>query len=164
MAKTNSHILFIKSTKERDQLHNQTIQRRPHDFSRRITSLLSSSFPRLSDLDVFQRFVSGAYIYSLLYYRVLLIELGTQGFNWESWKKEGGFYNSLRNSIDDISKAGITHIWLPPPSQSVSPEGPFFSLETHHTSLILLTHLHSQGTYRESYTIWTAPNTVHKRN
>ncbi|CAA7037269.1 unnamed protein product [Microthlaspi erraticum] len=46
-----------------------------------------------------------------------------QGFNWESWKKEGGFYNSLHNSIDDISNSGITHIWLPPPSQSVSPEG-----------------------------------------
>ncbi|VYS63831.1 unnamed protein product [Arabidopsis thaliana] len=46
-----------------------------------------------------------------------------QSFNWESWKKEGGFYNSLHNSIDDIANAGITHLWLPPPSQSVAPEG-----------------------------------------
>ncbi|CAH2078022.1 unnamed protein product [Thlaspi arvense] len=46
-----------------------------------------------------------------------------QGFKWESWTKEGGFYNSLHNSIDDLSNSGITHIWLPPPSQSVSPEG-----------------------------------------
>ncbi|XP_014514988.1 alpha-amylase [Vigna radiata var. radiata] len=45
-----------------------------------------------------------------------------QGFNWESSKK-GGWYNSLKNSIPDLANAGITHVWLPPPSQSVSPEG-----------------------------------------
>lgn len=46
-----------------------------------------------------------------------------QGFNWESWKKPGGWYNSLKNSIPDIANAGITHVWLPPPSHSVSPQG-----------------------------------------
>nr|ACU18643.1 unknown [Glycine max] len=45
-----------------------------------------------------------------------------QGFNWESSKK-GGWYNSLKNTIPDLANAGITHVWLPPPSQSVSPEG-----------------------------------------
>ncbi|OIW21515.1 hypothetical protein TanjilG_05524 [Lupinus angustifolius] len=45
-----------------------------------------------------------------------------QGFNWESSKK-GGWYNSLKNKIPDLANAGITHVWLPPPSQSVSPEG-----------------------------------------
>ncbi|XP_021752948.1 alpha-amylase-like [Chenopodium quinoa] len=45
-----------------------------------------------------------------------------QGFNWESNKK-GGFYNFLQNSIDDIAKAGVTHVWLPPPTHSVSPQG-----------------------------------------
>ncbi|KAJ9166234.1 hypothetical protein P3X46_021012 [Hevea brasiliensis] len=46
-----------------------------------------------------------------------------QGFNWESCNKEGGWYNSLKNSIPDLVNAGITHVWLPPPSQSVSCEG-----------------------------------------
>ncbi|XP_076949334.1 alpha-amylase-like [Bidens hawaiensis] len=46
-----------------------------------------------------------------------------QGFNWESWKKEGGLYNSLVGSIDDLAAAGVTHVWLPPPSQSAAPEG-----------------------------------------
>ncbi|KAF8024551.1 hypothetical protein BT93_F1656 [Corymbia citriodora subsp. variegata] len=46
-----------------------------------------------------------------------------QGFNWESCKKEGGWYNSLRNLVPDLAKAGITHVWLPPPSQSAAPEG-----------------------------------------
>ncbi|KAI4316706.1 hypothetical protein L6164_024661 [Bauhinia variegata] len=45
-----------------------------------------------------------------------------QGFNWESSSK-GGWYNSLKNSIPDIASAGITHVWLPPPSQSVAPQG-----------------------------------------
>ncbi|KAK9666728.1 hypothetical protein RND81_14G206900 [Saponaria officinalis] len=46
-----------------------------------------------------------------------------QGFNWESWKKQGGLYNFLQKSIDDLGRAGITHVWLPPPSHSVSPQG-----------------------------------------
>ncbi|XP_030460571.1 alpha-amylase-like [Syzygium oleosum] len=46
-----------------------------------------------------------------------------QGFNWVSWKKEGGWYNSLKNSVPDLANAGITHVWLPPPSQSASEEG-----------------------------------------
>lgn len=45
-----------------------------------------------------------------------------QGFNWESSGK-GGWYNSLKNTIPDLANAGITHVWLPPPSQSVAPEG-----------------------------------------
>lgn len=45
-----------------------------------------------------------------------------QGFNWESWKK-GGWYNILKNSVPQLAASGITHVWLPPASQSVSPEG-----------------------------------------
>lgn len=45
-----------------------------------------------------------------------------QGFNWESSNK-GGWYSSLKNSIPDLANAGITHVWLPPPSQSVAPQG-----------------------------------------
>lgn len=46
-----------------------------------------------------------------------------QGFNWESCNKAGGWYNSLKNYVDDIASAGVTHVWLPPPSHSVSPQG-----------------------------------------
>ncbi|PKI50637.1 hypothetical protein CRG98_028949 [Punica granatum] len=45
-----------------------------------------------------------------------------QGFNWESSKK-GGWYNSLKSLVLDLAGAGITHVWLPPPSQSAAPEG-----------------------------------------
>ncbi|KAL6858820.1 hypothetical protein ACP4OV_017822 [Aristida adscensionis] len=46
-----------------------------------------------------------------------------QGFNWESWRKQGGWYNFLQGQVDDIARAGVTHVWLPPPSHSVSPQG-----------------------------------------
>ncbi|GAB2228401.1 hypothetical protein Droror1_Dr00010239 [Drosera rotundifolia] len=46
-----------------------------------------------------------------------------QGFGWDSCNKQGGWYNSLKNSVGQIAKAGVTHVWLPPPSQSVSPQG-----------------------------------------
>ncbi|KAJ4701758.1 Alpha-amylase [Melia azedarach] len=46
-----------------------------------------------------------------------------QGFNWESCNKAGGWYNSLKTTIPDLANAGITHVWLPPPSQSVAPQG-----------------------------------------
>ncbi|BAS81059.1 Os02g0765400, partial [Oryza sativa Japonica Group] len=46
-----------------------------------------------------------------------------QGFNWESWKENGGWYNMLMGKVDDIAAAGITHVWLPPPSQSVAEQG-----------------------------------------
>lgn len=46
-----------------------------------------------------------------------------QGFNWESSNKAGGWYNSLKNLVADLSNAGVTHVWLPPPSQSAAPQG-----------------------------------------
>ncbi|KAH7849624.1 hypothetical protein Vadar_020529 [Vaccinium darrowii] len=46
-----------------------------------------------------------------------------QGFNWESSNKQGGWYNSLLPLIPELASAGITHVWLPPPSQSVAPQG-----------------------------------------
>ncbi|XP_043699219.1 alpha-amylase-like [Telopea speciosissima] len=46
-----------------------------------------------------------------------------QGFNWASWKKEGGWYNFLSNSIPDLASAGVTHVWLPPCSHSAADEG-----------------------------------------
>ncbi|KAJ1289955.1 hypothetical protein BS78_02G204300 [Paspalum vaginatum] len=46
-----------------------------------------------------------------------------QGFNWESWKKQGGWYNYLSRQVDDIAATGATLVWLPPPSHSVAPQG-----------------------------------------
>ncbi|XP_037436763.1 alpha-amylase AMY3 [Triticum dicoccoides] len=46
-----------------------------------------------------------------------------QGFNWESWKTQGGWYKFMQGKVEEIASTGATHVWLPPPSQSVSPEG-----------------------------------------
>jgi alpha-amylase len=49
---------------------------------------------------------------------------GRQAFNWESWKQSGGWYNLLTGKVDDIAAAGVTHVWLPPPSHSAAAQGP----------------------------------------
>uniref|UniRef100_F6HQB1 Uncharacterized protein n=1 Tax=Vitis vinifera TaxID=29760 RepID=F6HQB1_VITVI len=63
----------------------------------------------------------------LLFFNIILPTLTAspilfQGFNWESSKKQGGWYNFLINSIPELSASGITHVWLPPPSQSNASE------------------------------------------
>ncbi|KAK8646596.1 hypothetical protein V6N13_120376 [Hibiscus sabdariffa] len=66
------------------------------------------------------------FIYYVEFSRLVVVynfDYNMQGFNWESCNKAGGWYNSLKNSVSDIAGAGITHVWLPPPSQSVGPQG-----------------------------------------
>eukprot|EP00187_Rhodella_violacea_P014689 CAMPEP_0184717628 /NCGR_PEP_ID=MMETSP0314-20130426/7030_1 /TAXON_ID=38298 /ORGANISM="Rhodella maculata, Strain CCMP 736" /LENGTH=519 /DNA_ID=CAMNT_0027181219 /DNA_START=23 /DNA_END=1582 /DNA_ORIENTATION=+ len=49
-----------------------------------------------------------------------------QGFNWESSKYKGSkgcWYGLVNSQIDSIAALGVTIIWLPPPSDSISPQG-----------------------------------------
>ncbi|XP_071915827.1 uncharacterized protein [Coffea arabica] len=43
------------------------------------------------------------------------------GFNWESWRKR--WYLELAAKAADLSRSGITAVWLPPPTESVAPQG-----------------------------------------
>lgn len=49
-------------------------------------------------------------------------EILCQGFNWES-HKSGRWYSELSAKAKELSSLGFTIIWLPPPTESVSPEG-----------------------------------------
>lgn len=49
-------------------------------------------------------------------------EILCQGFNWES-HKSGRWYMELKEKAKELSSLGFTVIWLPPPTESVSPEG-----------------------------------------
>ena len=49
-------------------------------------------------------------------------EIILQGFNWESHRGHG-WYKMLKDQVPDIAAAGFSSIWLPPPSESVSPQG-----------------------------------------
>uniref|UniRef100_A0A453BWM6 1,4-alpha-D-glucan glucanohydrolase n=1 Tax=Aegilops tauschii subsp. strangulata TaxID=200361 RepID=A0A453BWM6_AEGTS len=42
-------------------------------------------------------------------------------FNWESHKHN--WWSNLEGRVADIAKSGFTSVWLPPPTQSLSPEG-----------------------------------------
>ncbi|KAJ0704293.1 putative alpha-amylase [Helianthus annuus] len=48
-------------------------------------------------------------------------EIVFQGFNWESCRKR--WYLDLAPKAADLSKCGITSVWLPPPTESVAPQG-----------------------------------------
>lgn len=45
----------------------------------------------------------------------------TQGFGWDACEK-GGWWNIVKEKIPNIASAGFTHVWLPPPSESVAPQ------------------------------------------
>ncbi len=45
----------------------------------------------------------------------------SQGFGWDACEK-GGYWNIVKEKIPDIASAGFTHVWLPPPSESVAPQ------------------------------------------
>ncbi|XP_010256483.1 PREDICTED: alpha-amylase 3, chloroplastic-like [Nelumbo nucifera] len=49
-------------------------------------------------------------------------EILCQGFNWES-HKSGRWYMELTERASELSSLGFTILWLPPPTESVSPEG-----------------------------------------
>ncbi|XP_023928051.2 alpha-amylase 3, chloroplastic isoform X1 [Quercus suber] len=49
-------------------------------------------------------------------------EILCQGFNWES-HKSGRWYMELKEKAEELSSIGFTVIWLPPPTESISPEG-----------------------------------------
>lgn len=44
-----------------------------------------------------------------------------QGFHWESHRS--AWYRIIKENAKEIAEAGFTHVWFPPPSQSVSAEG-----------------------------------------
>ncbi|XP_010470985.1 PREDICTED: alpha-amylase 3, chloroplastic-like [Camelina sativa] len=49
-------------------------------------------------------------------------EILCQGFNWES-HKSGRWYLELQEKAKELASLGFTVLWLPPPTESVSPEG-----------------------------------------
>ncbi|KAL7588948.1 probable alpha-amylase 2 [Lactuca sativa] len=48
-------------------------------------------------------------------------EILLQAFNWESRKHD--WWRNLEKKVPDMAKSGITSAWLPPPTNSFSPEG-----------------------------------------
>ncbi|KAJ9172160.1 hypothetical protein P3X46_015432 [Hevea brasiliensis] len=71
-------------------------------------------------------------------------EILLQGFNWES-HKSGRWYMELKEKAVEISSLGFNVIWLPPPTESVSPEGympkDLYNLNSRYGSIDELKHL-----------------------
>ncbi|CAI9779330.1 unnamed protein product [Fraxinus pennsylvanica] len=79
-------------------------------------------------------------------------EILCQGFNWES-HKSGKWYIDLREKASKLASLGFTVIWLPPPTDSVSPEGymptDLYNLNSRYGNIdelkILVKELHKVG-------------------
>ncbi|XVF16742.1 hypothetical protein REPUB_Repub10bG0058400 [Reevesia pubescens] len=50
-----------------------------------------------------------------------LTRVQLQGFNWERWRRQ--WYQELAVKAADLSRCGMTAVWLPPPTESVAPQG-----------------------------------------
>ncbi|MBB5018002.1 alpha-amylase [Chitinivorax tropicus] len=46
-----------------------------------------------------------------------------QGFHWNAWNYNYGWYANLAGKAADMKALGITHVWFPPPSDAASNEG-----------------------------------------
>ncbi|XP_074564012.1 alpha-amylase 3, chloroplastic isoform X3 [Curcuma longa] len=71
-------------------------------------------------------------------------EILCQGFNWES-HRSGKWYAELSAKTVELASLGFTVVWLPPPTESVSPEGympkDLYNLDSRYGSIDELKHL-----------------------
>ena len=76
-----------------------------------------------------------------------------QAFNWNSSANTTGWYNVVNSKVADMKAAGITTIWLPPPSKSAATQGylpsEYYQLNTAYgtqaTLQGLITNLHTNN-------------------
>lgn len=66
-----------------------------------------------------------------------------QGFNWESSKRD--WYMEMAPKAAELAASGITAVWLPPPTESVSPEGKHTFLAHRGYTASRLTHSAASG-------------------
>ncbi|PHT33992.1 Alpha-amylase 3, chloroplastic [Capsicum baccatum] len=115
-----SDISSEKSRKTKTKETQETILQEIEKLAAEAYSIFRSSIPTISEV------VSEAEVLQ----PDLKVTSGTgtgfeilcQGFNWES-HKSGRWYKELHDKAAELSSLGFSVIWLPPPTDSVSPEG-----------------------------------------
>lgn len=80
-----------------------------------------------------------------------------QGFNWESWRRD--WWLELSPKAADLSRCGITTIWLPPPTHSVAPQG----IPTHCSTLYCACHLFGNFQQLIVQLSWPVSSITHPR-
>ncbi|GFP86154.1 alpha-amylase 3 chloroplastic [Phtheirospermum japonicum] len=116
-----SDISSEKSRKSKSKEAQEDILQEIEKLAAEAYSIFRSSMPTFTDIDLSEDEDSE---------RAVKISSGTgsgyeilcQGFNWES-HKSGKWYMELYEKASELSSLGFTVIWLPPPTDSVSPEG-----------------------------------------
>jgi alpha-amylase len=116
-----SDISSVKGQKPKTKEAQETILQEIEKLAAEAYSIFRSSIPTFSEQAVaeFEELKPAVKICSGT---GTGFEILCQGFNWES-QKSGRWYMELKERASELSSLGFTVIWLPPPTDSVSPEG-----------------------------------------
>ncbi|XP_059316711.1 alpha-amylase 3, chloroplastic [Lycium ferocissimum] len=116
-----SDISSEKSRKTKSKEIQETILQEIEKLAAEAYSIFRSSSPTMSKIVVSEAEVSQADV-KVSSGTGTGFEILCQGFNWES-HKSGRWYKEMHEKAAELSSLGFTVIWLPPPTDSVSPEG-----------------------------------------
>ncbi|KAK4376730.1 hypothetical protein RND71_003026 [Anisodus tanguticus] len=116
-----SDISSEKSRKTKSKETQETILQEIEKLAAEAYSIFRSSIPKISEIVVSEAEVSSPDV-KISSGTGTGFEILCQGFNWES-HKSGRWYKELHKKTAELSSLGFSVIWLPPPTDSVSPEG-----------------------------------------
>ncbi|KAJ8547868.1 hypothetical protein K7X08_021104 [Anisodus acutangulus] len=116
-----SDISSEKSRKTKSKETQETILQEIEKLAAEAYSIFRSSIPTISEIVVSEAVVSPPDV-KVSSGTGTGFEILCQGFNWES-HKSGRWYKELHEKAAELSSLGFSVIWLPPPTDSVSPEG-----------------------------------------
>ncbi|XP_050236433.1 alpha-amylase 3, chloroplastic isoform X2 [Mercurialis annua] len=110
----------VRETKTKEA--QETILQEIEKLAAEAYSIFRSSIPTFTEESVAESEVQKAPAAKICSGTGTGYEILLQGFNWES-NKSGRWYIELNEKALEIASLGFTVIWLPPPTESVSPEG-----------------------------------------
>lgn len=116
-----SDISSEKSRKTKNKETQENILQEIEKLAAEAYSIFRSSIPTVSEIIVSEAEVSQPEV-KVTSGTGTGFEILCQGFNWES-HKSGRWYKELHEKAAELASLGFSVIWLPPPTDSVSPEG-----------------------------------------
>lgn len=132
-------ISSVKSRKTKSKEAQETILQEIEKLAAEAYSIFRSSIPTFTEEIAVSEVVAPEPPVKICSGTGSGFEIVCQGFNWES-HKSGRWYVELRKKAEELASLGFTVVWLPPPTESISPEGympkDLYNLNSRYTLLI----------------------------
>ncbi|KAL1806351.1 hypothetical protein ACET3Z_029419 [Daucus carota] len=110
-----------KKRKTKSKETQETILQEIEKLAAEAYSIFRSPIPAFTESDVIEKIEPEAPV-KICSGTGSGFEILCQGFNWES-NKSGRWYMELQEKAAELASLGFTVVWLPPPTESISPEG-----------------------------------------